>query len=147
SSDRSFSYLCAYRVKEKKFLRLADDSLRQVNPTPKGRWAIGLDDRATRRSSTLDGQRLQDAYVVDLQTGERHLALTGNRYMRGPSPDGARFLSSAAGQFFVHDMAARTSRCVSKSAPTSFINTEDDHNIDRPPSRALGWTKDSSAVL
>src|SRR5262249_38665897 len=113
----------------------------------RGRWAIGLDDRATRRSSTLDGQRLHDVYVIDLQTGQRHLALKGNRYLMGPSPDGTRFLYYDAGQFFVYDMAAKASRCVSKSAPTSFINPEDAHNADRPPTRALGWSKDSSAVL
>src|SRR5947209_7870083 len=39
--DRFTSYLCTYQFKAKKFLRLADDSLRQVMVAPKGRWAIG----------------------------------------------------------------------------------------------------------
>jgi dipeptidyl aminopeptidase/acylaminoacyl peptidase len=153
TSDRMYSYLCTYRVKEKKFLRLADDSLRQVDVAPKQRWAIGLDDRSTRRSRWLDGRGLQDVYVIDLQTGQRHLALKGNRsFFFGPlgvvpSPDGARFLYYDAGQFFAYDMAAKTSRCISKGAATSFIDTENDRPVDRPPTRVLGWSKDSSAVL
>ena len=28
-----------------------------------------------------------------------------------------------------------------------FYNTEDDHNVVKPPERPIGWSKDSSAVL
>jgi dienelactone hydrolase len=145
--DRAYSYLCAYRVKEKKFVRLADDTLRTVEVAPKQRFAIGMDDRAVRRSRSLDGRSSQDVHVIDLQTGERHLALKQNRYFFGASPDGTHFLHYDNGEFHVYDMAGRKSRCISKGCSTSFINTEDDHPVDRPPTRTMGWTKDSSAVL
>jgi dienelactone hydrolase len=153
--EQSYSYLCAYRVKEKKFLRLADDTLRSVNVAPKQRFAIGLDDRTIRRSRSLDGRDLQDIYVIDLQTGERHLAVKQNRFFLfpspaagpAPSPDGTHFLYYQDGEFHVYDMAGRKSRCISKGCGTRFINTEDDHPVDRPPTRPVGWTKDSSAVL
>jgi dipeptidyl aminopeptidase/acylaminoacyl peptidase len=145
--DRTYSYLCAYRVKEKKFLRLADDTLRSVNLAPKQRFAIGMDDRAMRRSRSLDGRSFQDVYVIDLATGERHPALKQNRYFFGASPDGTHFLYYDDGEFHVYDMVGRKSRCISKGCGTSFINTEDDHPVDRPPTRTMGWTKDSSAVL
>ena len=45
NSDKSFSYLCVYRVEEKRFVRLADDSQRQVSIAPHSRWAIGLDQK------------------------------------------------------------------------------------------------------
>jgi fermentation-respiration switch protein FrsA (DUF1100 family) len=145
--DRAYTYLCAYRFKEKKFIRLADDTLRTVTVAPKQRWAIGTDDRAVRRSRSLDGLDMHDIYVIDLHTGERHLALRQNRFQRLPSPDGTRFLYFDNGEFWVCDMATRKTKCISKDCGTSFINTEDDHNIDRPPTSPLGWTKDSSAVL
>ncbi len=153
--EQSYNYLCAYRLKEKKFLRLADDTLRSVTIAPKQRWAIGMDDRTVRRSRSLDGRDLQDVYVIDLLTGERHLAVKQNRFFSfpspvsapTPSPDGTRFLYYDNGEFCVYDMAQRTSRCISKGCGTSFINTEDDHPVDRPPTRPVGWTKDSSAVL
>src|SRR4029078_11003317 len=30
---------------------------------------------------------------------------------------------------------------------TTFINDEDDHNVLKPPTRSLGWTKDGAYVL
>jgi dienelactone hydrolase len=145
--DRAFNYVCAYRFKENRFLRLADDSLRNVTVAPKGRWAIGQDDRATRRSVSLDGRRLVDVHVIDLHTGQRQLALKGMRFVMGPSPDGTRLLYYADGHFFALDLPSRTSRCLSKTAATSFIDTENDRPVDRPPTRTIGWAKDSSAVL
>ena len=53
-----------------------------------------------------------DVYVIDLLTGERHLALTKNRDLFGASPDGTRFLYFDKGEFCIYDMAARTSRCI-----------------------------------
>ncbi|MFO0880356.1 MAG: prolyl oligopeptidase family serine peptidase [Gemmataceae bacterium] len=147
STDRQFSYLCAYRLKDKKFLRLADEALRTVSVAPKQKFAIGLDRRTYERIGSLNGQRIQDVYVVDLQTGERHLALKQNRYTMGTSPDGTRLLFYDDGQYHVYDLATRKSRVITKGVPTSFINTEDDHNVDRPPTPAEGWTSDGSAVL
>src|SRR5262249_30396003 len=75
AQDKSFSYLCVYRVKDRKFHRLADETLRQVTAAPKQRWAIGLDERTYQLMGTLDGRRYQDVHVVDLETGQRRLAL------------------------------------------------------------------------
>jgi hypothetical protein len=36
---------------------------------------------------------------------------------------------------------------LTKLVPASFVNTEDDHNVAKPPRPALGWTSDSSAIL
>src|SRR5262249_17888996 len=41
--DKDFSFLSVFRIAEKKFIRLADDSLRQVTATANSRFAIGLD--------------------------------------------------------------------------------------------------------
>jgi dipeptidyl aminopeptidase/acylaminoacyl peptidase len=146
-SDRSFSYLCGFRLKEKKFLRLADDTLRQVAVAPKQRWAIGTDDRAYRRMGSLDGRRFQDVYAIDLQTGQRRLAVSHCRWYFGPSPDGTRFLYYDDGHFLTYDLSTGQKVSLTAGAPVSFVNAEDDHNIDRPPTRPVGWSKDGSAVL
>jgi dienelactone hydrolase len=147
SRDRVVRYLCAYHLKDGKFVRLADDAVRSVSVTPKDRYAIGMESRPYERSGSLDGKRLTDFYVIDVRTGERHVALKAARYYQGTSPDGNKFLYYEDGQFLVYDIPTKKSRVITKDVPTSFINTEDDHPVDRPPTRALGWTKDSSAVL
>ena len=36
--DKAFTYLAEYRVKERKFLRLADEECKNVNPAPKQKF-------------------------------------------------------------------------------------------------------------
>lgn len=147
SRDKNFSYLCLYRIKEKKFLRLADEELRRVDAAPKHRWAIGFDNREYELMNNLDGRRFQDVYVVDLVTGVRKLALRKCRWYFSPSPDGTHFLYYDDGHYFTHDMASGRSYNITKDVPTSFINTEDDHNVVKPPVMPVGWTKDGVSVL
>jgi dienelactone hydrolase len=146
-ADATFSYLAIYRVKEKKFIRLADDALRDVSPAPKDLWAIGLDNSAYELEGNLDGRQYQDIYAIDLRTGVRKLALTKCRWYFGPSADGTHFLYYDDGHFFTCDMAAGKSTNITKDVPTSFVNTEDDHNVVKPPRYPIGWVKDGSSVL
>lgn len=145
--DRTANDLCTYRLKEKKFLRLADASLRTVTPAAKQRWAVGFDDRAYLRQGNLDGQRYRDIYVVDLQTGQRKLALKKSRWFFGTSPAGTHFLYYDDGHFHTYDMATGKSVRITEGTAARFIDIEDDHNIDRPPTRPLGWSADGAQVL
>lgn len=149
SRDKNFSYLAIYRVDKKAFIRLADDKLREVVAAPKHRWAIGFDTRDYQLSANLEGYGFSDIYVVDLHTGERRPALTKCQWYIGPSWDGQKFLFFQNGHYHVYDMAAGEAANITKDVPTSFINTEDDHNQKDPPiySFAWGWTKDSANVL
>jgi dipeptidyl aminopeptidase/acylaminoacyl peptidase len=147
TTDKLFSYLAVYRVREKKFVRLADDSLRQVTAAPHNRWAIGLDTKPYQRMSTLDGRRYEDVYVVDMHTGARRKVLTKNRWYFGPSPDGTHFLYYVDGHHHTCDMATGKTFAITNGATASFVDDEDDHNVDKPPRRSLGWTKDGASVL
>lgn len=147
SRDKNFSYLATYRVAEKKFIRLADEELRNVTAAPKQKFGIGSDNREYETIGSLDGRRYQDVYVVDLKTGARKLAVKKSRWNYGPSPDGTHFLYYDDGNFFTYDMAAGKSYNITDKVPTSFIDTEDDHNVTKPPTNIVGWTKDGASVL
>ena len=146
-SDKNFSFLSIYRVNEKKFIRLADETVRSVSPAPKEKYALGTDLREYELMSNLDGRRYQDVYVINLQTGDRKLALKKAPYMGQPSTDGTKFYYYSDGNYFVYDMASDKSVNLTATVPASFIDTEDDHNVAKPPRPAVGWTKDSDAVL
>ena len=146
-TDKTFSFLSIYRVKEKKFIRLADETVRSVNAAPKEKYAIGYDVREYELMSNLDGRRYQDVYVINLQTGERTLALKKAPNMGQPSTDGTKFYYYIDGNYFGYDMASGKSVNLTTTVPTSFIDIEDDHNVAKPPRPALGWTKDGDAVL
>ena len=146
-ADRNFSYLSMYHVGPQKFVRLADDECAASAWRRSDKFAIGFDDREYELMGNLDGRRFRDVYVVNPATGERKLALKRARWYNGPSPDGESLLYYEDGHFFVHSMATGQSKNITLGAPASFIDTEDDHNVVKPPTQPLGWTKDSKSVL
>lgn len=145
--DKTFSYLASYRVAERRFIRLADDEVRDVTLTPRERFALGNDRRAYERRDAIDGGQRRDVYVIDVTTGARTLAHRVARYPWLPSPDGTKALYYDDGHYHVYDLVTRTSRNLTAGAATSFVNTEDDHNVDRPPVFPLGWARDNQHVL
>jgi dipeptidyl aminopeptidase/acylaminoacyl peptidase len=145
--DKKFSFLCIYRVKEKKFLRLADEKLRRVNAAPKHRWAIGRDNSAYLLAGNLHGRRFNDIYVIDLESGKRTLALKKVRWYFSPSFEGTHFLYYNDGHFYTYDMAKGQSINITESLPTSFVNTEDSRNVVKPPIYPVGWAKGGKYVL
>jgi dipeptidyl aminopeptidase/acylaminoacyl peptidase len=145
--DKNFSYLATYLVDDKKFMRLADDTVRQMTPAPKHKYAIGFDNSAYELAGNLEGVRYQDIYVIDLKTGARKLAVKKSRNYYGPSPDGTHLLYYDDGHFFTYDMQSGQTYNVTQKVPSVFYNTEDDHNIVKPPRFPVGWTKDGVSVL
>ena len=147
SRDKNFSFLCVYRIKEKKFIRLADDKLREVEAAPKERWAVGLDNSEYELMGSLDGREYQDVYAVDLTTGARRLAVKQCRWYFGPSPDGGHFLYYDDGHYHTYDLATGKSYNITEDVPSSFVNTESDVNVVKPPVYPIGWVKDGVSVL
>jgi len=147
--DENFSYLSIYRVEDNRFLRLADDEVRNVTAAPKQRWALGYDNSRYELMGNLDGRRFSDVYAVDLLSGERKLALEKARWAFDPSPVGTHLLYFDDGDFHTYELATGESYNITADVPTSFINTEDDHNVQDPPINPFGWgwSSDGSAVL
>jgi dipeptidyl aminopeptidase/acylaminoacyl peptidase len=147
NADKNFNYLCAYSPASKKFVRLADDALRQVTIAPEQKYALGVDIREYERMGNLDGRRFEDVYIVDASSGQRRLALKHARHMMGESPDGLRFLYYQDGVFFSYDMETGKSTDLTSRIPSNFYDVDNDVNVVKPPTPSLGWSKDSSAVL
>jgi len=145
--DRDFSYLATYRVAEKRFVRLADDELREVAPAPHDRWAIGTDIRAYELDGNLDGRRYEDVYVVDMRTGERRLVVRKSRWNFDASPDGESYLYYDDGHYFVVSLETLAARNITRDVPASFVDLENDQNIVKPPVRPIGWAADGRSVL
>jgi len=145
--DKTFSYLCIYRPSEKKFIRLADDEIRDVTPAREEKFAMGRATAPYEPMSNLDGRHFEDIYIFNLQTGERKLALKKARWVEAMSPTGTQFAYYDDGQYFSYDMASGKSTNITKSVPTSFINTENDVNVVKPPTPFFGWSKDGKFVL
>jgi dipeptidyl aminopeptidase/acylaminoacyl peptidase len=147
NADKNFSFLSAWDPIANKFIRLADPSLKQVTLTPESKVAIGVDVREYELMANLDGRRFSDIYKVNPKTGERTLALRKVRWDLGRSPDATHILYFDDGNFFSFDMTSGEPHNLTKGLPVSFIDTEDDHNVVKPPTRTFGWSKDNDFVL
>ncbi|MDQ6830556.1 MAG: prolyl oligopeptidase family serine peptidase, partial [Gemmatimonadota bacterium] len=153
--DKTYSYAAFVRVSDGQFVKLADDSVRDVAPSANGRFVTGTDSREYDLTGNLDGHRFHDIYAVDLQTGQRKVlakkaAGGGGGFGGGvnfQSPDGSKLLAYADGDYWIYDLAAGTKRNITQGAATKFWDTEDDHNVVKPPIAPVGWTKDGASVL
>lgn len=147
SSDRSFTYLSTYRVAENKFIRLADDDVRQVVVGPKEKFGIGSDNRAYELQGNLDGKTFRDVYAINMVTGARTPIKKQAQYAYQVSPDGTKYYYYEAKHYFVVDLATLAAKNVTLSVPTSFVDVEDDHNVVDPPINPMGWTSDSASLI
>lgn len=149
--DRNFTYRAAFAVDVRRFIALADSTMREVELTLDGRWGIGRDDRAYisdyKRPSA-------DLYRVNPATGERTPMLRGQitntstgSHVFGTSPDGRHFLYWRDGQFQVYNLDEARSAPITRAGAVSFVDVEFDHPGPKPAYGLSSWTKDGKAVV
>jgi acetyl esterase/lipase len=148
-ADRDFTYASAFDVRDGRFIALADSTMREVDITADGRWAIGTDARAY----VSDYERpAADLYRIDTATGKRTLMLekqltssSTGRHIYGTSPDSRWFLYWRDDCFHVWDLDA--GRAIALSDRVDFTDGEFDHIGPKPPYGFEGWTKDGRGVV
>lgn len=150
--DKNYSFWAMYDVVGKKHIALQDSSMRDLNILPQEHFALGSDQQKYELDINLNGQQYRDYYLVDLKTGAQTL-LFENFYqpsfasMPRPSTDGKKLLYGKDGNFYVYDILAQTHTNITEKLPVTFVNTEDDHNVEKPMQNPLGWSSDSQYVL
>jgi len=148
TQDRNFTYRQAFDVAAKRFVKLAGDSMKDLDVGPDGKWAVGRDQRAYLR----DQKKLPaaDFYRVDTRTGERTLIakgqLTGS-HVFGISPHGTHFLYWKDSRFQVYDLEASATRTLAAKSPVSFVDMEYDHPGTKPSYGIAGYSSDGKAVI
>ena len=151
-ADRLISHSAIYWTKDKKFVRLSDENMKQVSLTPKQKYAIGRDTKPYEYMSYLNGKLFTDVFVIDVKTGAKKKVVESSQPLRRSARNislspSAQFLYYRDGHYHVYDMAAGKDTNITEHAPTSFINVEDDHNFDKPATPAYGWSRDGKFVL
>jgi dienelactone hydrolase len=149
--DRNFTFRQAFDVAGAKYVKLADETMRELDVAPDGRWAVGRD----TRGFIHDYKRpAADIYRVNTSTGERTLMLkaqmtntsTGS-HVFGISPDGRFFLYWKDNKFQAYDLDAATTKTLGGATAPSFIDLEFDHPGPKPAYGIAGYTTDKSAVI
>ena len=89
-------------------LRLADEAMRQVSATADSKYAIGMDVRDFELRRQFGRQTDSKTCTrVNLQSGERKLALKKARWVQTASPDGSHILYYDDGVFYTFDLPNR----------------------------------------
>ena len=91
AQERRATLPAVFNVASGKLVRVSDEVMRNVTPTPDPRWAIGRID-TTYRTEVQWGGTKSDYYRVNTETGERAPIANGLTRTMGSSPDGKWFL-------------------------------------------------------
>jgi acetyl esterase/lipase len=146
-ADRGFSFLASYFPTTQQVVQLTDDKVRTATFGGRDSWLLGTDNSAYERQTSVDGIQRRDVYVISSRTGEKTLVKREAHSVSQLSPDGRTVLFWDDGQWHAYDVATKVTTNITKAAPVSFVDTEDDHNVDRPPTQVIGFSKDGKFVL
>jgi len=152
--EKNRTYRSVFNLKEKQFVQLTDESMKQITITRDGKWGVGSDD-----SQYVHDWKPQNAdyYRVDTQTGERQPMLTAHqsslsqgRRGRGGSalsPDSKHFAYWQDANICVYNLDSGKAINLTEDASVSFINTEWDYYGEKPSYGLAGWSKDGKTII
>jgi dipeptidyl aminopeptidase/acylaminoacyl peptidase len=145
--DRNFAYSAVLHLKDKHFLRLADENMRSVNVSPNGQWGLGRDEKPYLLQLQLSEGKA-DYYSVNVKTGEKKLIEKMLNWALGQSPDGRNFLYFKDKELWTYNLETGNKVHLTTGKDGFFADLDDDHPYDEKPSyRPAGWTKDGKSVV
>ncbi|HJQ25152.1 MAG TPA: prolyl oligopeptidase family serine peptidase [Blastocatellia bacterium] len=146
--ERNRSYRAVYHLKEKRFVQLADETMRDLVPASDGRWALGMDDRAYRAIVGYDDDsNSSDVYLVNTTDGSRKLIGKRHRFPVSWSPAGHYALFYDGKDWNTISVPDGKVTNLTASLGVKFY-AEDHDSPSTPPSYGnAGWTADEKYVL
>lgn len=149
--DKSYTTMSAWHVKENKFTSLADSSIKSLSLSPNQLIGLGFDFTPYEYEAGLSGQRYADIYLIDIKSGSKTLAVK-NIYMNAArgfyfSPNSEYLLYYKDGHYYTLNTKSLQSTNITKNIPTTFVDAQDDHNVEKVATGNYGWTADGKYVL
>jgi hypothetical protein len=144
SRERDRTLAAALHLSEKKIVKLADSAMASVTIGRDGLWAVGQDDKPYVHDWH---PQLFDIYKVSTTSGTRSPVLKGIERTYGLSADGKYYLYWKEKHFWSYDMTSGEHKNITKSAPVSFVNVDEDHFGEKPAYGLVGYTTDGNSVL
>ena len=144
NEDRNFTFRAVCLLPDKKFVRLTDESMRNIQFTLDGKWGIGRDERAY----ISDWKEAQaDYYRVNTATGERTLMFKAQGQTLGISSDSKHFLYWKDGHVWDYLLGAGENKNLTQKAAVSFVNADYDHPGTKPCHGVAGYSKDGRGAV
>ena len=149
--DRERNFLNAWDPRANRLVEIGNDLTEDASVTQRASIALALD-QTPYQQVRMYGPVYNDLYVVDLKTGQRTRAKERAEQLFGVgsslSPTGRYVLYLEKDHYWVYDVTKQTHTNITRNAPTSFINTDDDHTVSqKPPWGVGGWTPEDRSLL
>ena len=142
--ERRFTYRAVYNLPTKKFVRLADKTMKHIEISRDGKWGVGRDEEPYIH----DYNPLKaDYYRVDTENGERLPMFKALEKPMGLSPDSRYFAYWKNAHVWIYDLNKGVARNLTQEAPVSFVNQEYDYFGEKPPYGLAGWSKDGKYMI
>jgi dipeptidyl aminopeptidase/acylaminoacyl peptidase len=145
--DRGFTFKSVLHLKNGRFLRLAEDNMRNVTVWGDGNYGVGRDDKSYLLRLDLSSGKA-DYYGIDTKTGNKRLIEKMLGRTLGLSPDSRHFLYLKEKELWVYNTETGEKVHLTNGRPGFFVNEDDDRRYDEKPAYGLaGWSKDGKRVL
>jgi len=145
--ERNFTFKEAFDTTSTRFVKLADETMRELDVAQDGRWAVGRD----LRGFISDYKRpAADIYRVNTTTGERTAIAKGQligAHSIGISPNGKTFLYWKDSKFQAYDLDAGAVKTLGGASGPSFVDTDFDHPGPKPSWGYVGYSADGKSVI
>ncbi|HSR67706.1 MAG TPA: prolyl oligopeptidase family serine peptidase [Acidobacteriota bacterium] len=135
-----------YHLDSNRLVKLADEEVPRLIPSENPNTALLISDVPYLQEITWVGFN-QDAYLVDLENGQRKLAA---KRVSGPlelSPDGRYLAYFQVDNWWLYDFQTDTKRLLTAEMEVPFYDEDHDYPSPRPGYGSPGWLEDSSALL
>ena len=146
AQERRTTLPAVFNVASNKLVRIADEVMRNVAPTPDPKWAIGRVD-TTYRAEVQWGASKADLYRVGTDNADRTLIERGLSRTMGSSPDGKYYLYLKDKKVVAYNVDVGKSTVLAGGDKISFVDETDDHPYERPIYGVAGWAKDGKSVI
>ncbi|MFB3852766.1 MAG: prolyl oligopeptidase family serine peptidase [Vicinamibacterales bacterium] len=149
ASDRRRNLLAAWHLHKGVLVQLGKDFVNeQVTPIP-GTMLASVAEWSKYAMNRSIGRPGADLYLADVATGTRTAVRENlnDRYVQA-GPAGRCLLFVQNGHYWTVNLETRAVTNITRSVPTSFINTESDQTSpEKPPYGVAGWTREDESVL
>jgi dipeptidyl aminopeptidase/acylaminoacyl peptidase len=147
AQDRQRTHLVVWHLAPNKLIRLADDSIDDVQLSRRGVAALATDENPYIKE-IMSGRSYRDLYSVDLASGKRTRIATKVLAGGSVSPSGRFVAYTQGGHWWIYDATTGAKKNLTEAIKTSFVDMEDDHPVPERRGYGLaGWTGDQALLL
>ncbi len=150
-SDKKKSYLAVYHSNKNSFIQLADENIDEIRLIKKGEGeiALGVSEKPYLKLISWIQNQYKDYYIVDINTGEKRLALTKKQSVFGLSPEGNYILyyEPEDSSYYSYETSSGIINNVTSSVNVKLFDELNDVPSYPQPYGIAGWTKNDEYVL